>query len=77
MEYINGVLKNFEEKMEQPIFEEDDIFKLFGTKDVVIELIMEGFFNIYRAYSESHSGTICFTLENNYLIQAYIDHDKM
>lgn len=77
MRYIEKVLNNFEENMEKPIIEEDDIFKLFETDDVVIELIMEGFFNIYKAYSESYDGAISFILENGYLIEAHIIDEEM
>ena len=77
MEYIEKVLNNFEENMESTIFEDEDIHKLFETDDVVVELVMEGFINIYKAYSESHNGAISFCLENNYLIEAHIIEDEL
>lgn len=77
MKYIEKVLKNFEDNIEKPIFEEDDIFELFENNDVVIELQMEGFINIYKAYSESYEGAISFCLENNYLIEAHIIDDEL
>lgn len=76
MEYIEKVLNNFENNIENPIIEED-IFSFFESNDVVIELIIEGFINIYKAYSESHSGAINFCIENSYLLEAHIIEDKL